>query len=178
MTCQVKAAALAWGGEAAWEALLDSVSPACRARFIKPIGYYEWVESPLALELHEAWTRLRGQDDMSERGEDVAREILGGLQRWILRLASVAFLLENIPRVYGFYYRGGQMRLAHLAPGIAAFELRATGYPEAWFQVGLPAALKVALELAGARGIAVNHLPPEPKGEEPHLHRYEISWQS
>ncbi|MDP2875093.1 MAG: hypothetical protein Q8O00_02845, partial [Holophaga sp.] len=29
---QVRAAAIAWGGEKAWEALLDSVSPECRSR--------------------------------------------------------------------------------------------------------------------------------------------------
>jgi len=177
MTRQDRATVLAWGGEAAWNALLDSVSPACRARFTKPIGYYEWVDSSLALELHEAWTRLRGGDDMLERGEDAAREIFGGGQRWILRLASPVFLLENVPKVFGFYYRGGAMKLIRLVPGQSIFELRASGYPDTWFRMGLPAALKVALELAGVRGISVDHIPPGPDEAEPYLHRYEVSWQ-
>ena len=71
---------MAWGGEAAWAAVLAAVSPACRARFERPIGFYEWVESPLALELHAAWAAQRGLDDMSQRGEDGARELLGGVQ--------------------------------------------------------------------------------------------------
>lgn len=80
VTRQVRTAALAWGGEAAWAAVLAAVSPACRARFERPIGFYEWVESPLALELHAAWAAQRGLDDMSQRGEDGARELLGGVQ--------------------------------------------------------------------------------------------------
>jgi hypothetical protein len=177
MTRQVRAAALALGGEAEWEALLASLSPACRTRFSNAIGYYDWVESGLALELHEAWARLRGQDDMVHRGEDAARQILGGVQRWILKLASPGFVLENAPRVFGFYYRGGQMNLVRLGPGEAEIHFRAAGYPETWFEDGLTSALKVALELAGARGTVVHHAPPDPESPEPWLHRYGILWQ-
>jgi len=177
MTRQVRAAALEWGGEPAWEALLASVSPACRARFQKSIGFYEWVESPLALELHEAWARQRGLDDMTQRGEDAARQILGGVQRWILRLASPALLIQNIPRVFDYYYRGGIMSLTHLEPGRAEFQFRAVGYVDSWYREGLPAWMKVALELAGAREITVAHFPPEPT-TEPHLHHYEITWRT
>jgi hypothetical protein len=177
VTRQIRAAVLARGGEAAWQALLDSVSPACRDRFTEPIGYYEWVESSLALELHEAWSRQQGGADMLERGEDAAREIFGGVQRWILRLASPLFLLENVPRVFRFYYRGGEMKLARLIPGQSVLELRASGYPEEWFEVGLPAAMKVALKLAGVRDVEVGHFPPRVGETEPELHRYEISWQ-
>lgn len=176
MTRQVRAAALAWGGEAAWEALLASVSPMCRTRFQESIGFYEWVESDLALELHEAWARHRGLDDMHRRGEDAAREILGGVQRWILRMASPAFLLDNIPRLYGFYYQGGQMALAHLGPRAAGLEFRAAGYPDSWFCDGLPAGFKVALGMTGAQGVTVDHSRPDPESE-PCLHRYEIAWR-
>lgn len=176
VTRQIRAAVLATGGEAAWESLLDSVSPACRDRFTEPIGYYEWVESSLALELHEAWSRQQGGDNMLKRGEDAAREIFGGVQRWILRLASPLFLLENVPRVFRFYYRGGEMKLVHLIPGQSVLELRASGYPDAWFEIGLSAAMKVSLELAGVREVAVSHFPPRPGETEPDLHRYEVSW--
>jgi len=176
VTRQVRTAALAWGGEAAWVAVLAAVSPACRARFSRPIGFYEWVESELALELHAAWAVQRGLDDMSQRGEDGARELLGGVQRWILRLASPAFLLENVPRLFGFYYRGGRMNLAYLGPGKAGLECNAMGYPESWFRDGLTAWLRVALALTGAQEVQVNHVPPSTP-ETPHLHRYEIAWR-
>lgn len=177
MTRQVRMAVLAQGGEAAWEALLAAVSPACRARFSGDIGYYDWVESELALELHEAWARQGGFDGMAQRGEDAAREILGGVQRWILRMASPAFVLENVPRAFRLYYRGGEMGLLKRAPGNVELAFRATGYPEPWFRHGIPSALKVALELAGAQDVAVDHALPDPEGLEPCLHRYEIAWR-
>ena len=177
MTRQIRTAALAWGGETAWETLLASVSPACRSRFQIPIGFYEWVESVLAVELHEAWVRQQGLENMSQRGEDAAREILGGVQQWILRFASPAFLLENISRIFGFYYRGGCLSLTLLRPGLAEFELRAIGYPDSWFHEGLPAWMKVSLEMTGVQGVTVNHFPPDPE-TEPYLHRYEVGWRS
>ncbi len=176
MTRLLREAALAWGGEAAWGTLLASVSPACRVRFQDSLGFYEWVESPLALELHAAWARLRGLDDFSKRGEDAAREMLGTVQRWILRLASPTLLLQCVPRIFGYYYRGGRMSLAHLRSGTALLELRALGYPDSWFRDGLSTWMKVALELTGAREVTVNHVPPG-EGLEHHLHRFEVAWK-
>jgi len=177
MTRQVRTSVLAWGGEAAWDDLLAVVSPNCRARFSHAIGYYEWVESELAVELHQAWSQARGQDEMTLRGEDAARQILGGVQRWILRMASPTFILENAPRVFGFYYRGGRMDLVRCTPGEAELEFRATGYPGGWFEHGVPAALKVALELGGCLEVSVIHRAPESEETEPFLHRYAIHWK-
>lgn len=174
MTRQVRTSALAWGGEAAWERLLAAVSPECRARFQHPIGFFEWVESGLALELHAAWAELRGGDDMHQRGEDAAREMLGGAQRWMLRLASPSFLLQNAPHLYRFYYTGGRLRVQHLESKRAVLEFCAEGYPETWFRDALSAWIKVALELTGAKNPTVHYLPPQ--GTELPLHRYEVSW--
>lgn len=177
MTRQVRSAAFAEGGEALWRDLLQEVSPDCRARFAEPIGYFDWVASEHALELHEAWVRRRGVDDMGLRGEAAAREILGGVQRWLLGLASPGFLVENLPRAFGFYYRGGSLGLAELGPGRAELRLRAAGYPPAWFREGLPSAFRVALGLT-ANEAEVSHHPPEPGGGEPFLHRYELRWKA
>lgn len=174
MTRQVRNSALAWCGEPAWERLLATVSPECRLRFQHPIGFFEWVESELALELHAAWAEMRGYDDMRQRGEDAARQMLGGAQRWLLRLASPAFLLQNASHLYGFYYRGGRMRLQHLEPGLGILEFLAEGYPDSWFNEGLSAWIRVALEMTGAKNPSVQYRPPQ----EPDLplHRYEVSW--
>ncbi len=139
MTRQVRDTVLREGGPSAWEALLASLSPACQARFREPVGYFEWVDSPLALELHEAWARRRGADFMAERGEDAAREILGGAHRWMLRLATPGLLVQAFPRVYGFYYDGGRASLDRLGAGHADLSLQAWGYPEAWFREGVKA---------------------------------------
>lgn len=174
MTRQVRAALLAEGGEAAWQDLLARVSPACRARFLKPIGYFEWVESELALELHEAWITQKGEEAMAQRGADAAREILQGAQSWILRLATPSLLIQAMPRLFGFYYRGGELRTLHSEPGVAVLELQASGYFASWYRDGLPAWAMEALRLTGLKDLRVTYLPPEPSTT--HRHRYELRW--
>ncbi len=161
MTRQVREAALREGGEAAWEALLATLTPPCRARFEEPIGYFEWVDSALALELHEAWARRLRGDLMAQRGEDAAREILGGAHRWMLRLATPTLVVQAFPRLYHFYYDGGRPSLERLEPGSAALGLQAWGYPEDWFRDGVRCWIQVALGLAGAMDVAVDYRPPE-----------------
>jgi len=174
MTRQVRQAALAWGGEAAWEQLLHSVSESCRARFQHPVGFFEWVPSPLAVELHDAWAKLRGLETMRERGEGAAHEMLalGGVQAWILKAASIHFLLVNVPRIFAFYYRGGRLDLVNLDGNTCVYALQANGYPEAWFTEGLPGWIRVALERSGAKDINV-HCAKE--GTE--RHRYQVTWR-
>jgi uncharacterized protein (TIGR02265 family) len=173
MTRQVRDTVLREGGIRAWEALLASVSPACRARFREPVGYFEWVDSALALELHEAWSRARGADFMAERGEDAAREILGGAHRWMLRLASPRLLVQAFPKVYAFYYDGGKAVLDRLGENDAALSLRAWGYPSSWFRDGVGAWLRVALQATGSRAVRLDYEPPEEGNCE---HRYRVSW--
>ncbi|MBI3132572.1 MAG: hypothetical protein HYZ13_14750 [Acidobacteria bacterium] len=174
MSRQVRAAALAEGGEAEWDALLASVSDACRERFRVPIGYFEWVESELALELHHAWILRRGEEFMARRGADAAREILHGAQSWILRLATPSILIQSMPRLFHFYYRGGELRVASLEPGVARLELRGEGYFPAWYREALPAWAAEALRLTGLKELRVDYVPPPP--QEAHLHRYELRW--
>jgi hypothetical protein len=176
MTRQVHAAALAWGGEAAWATLLARVSPACRERFAQSVGFFEWVPSPLALELHRAWADLRGEDTMGERGEAAAREMLGGIQAWILRSVSPSFLMANVGRIFTFYYRGGRLDLVRQDPEGVVFELLAEGYPEAWYHEGLPAWIKVALDLTRCHDVRIVH-DPHADGR-PELHRYQVLWRS
>lgn len=176
MSRQVHHAALAWGGEPAWQSVLQRVSSRCRERFQQPVGFFEWVESPLALELHDAWAAVRGIETMGQRGESAAQEMLalGGVQAWILRTASTHFLLTNVPRLFDFYYRGGRVELVSLEPNRCVYDLHAMGYPETWFREGLPAWIRVALEQSGAREIHIRC--QQPTDTSPHLHTYEVTW--
>lgn len=171
MTRQVRNAVLAEGGEAAWSALLATVSPACRARFSRPIGYFEWVESPLALELHRARQAQLGEEFVAARGEEAAREMLSGAHAWILRIATPGMLIQALPRLLAFYYRGPEGRVLTLEGTEADLELRADGYFEAWYDAGIGTFLKVALEMAGAKGPEVDH-----RRIDGDTHRYHLRW--
>jgi hypothetical protein len=175
MTRQVRTAVLAMGGEPMWEELLSRVSPACRERFSHPIGYFEWVESKLALELHAAWITLHGEETMAERGSGAAREILDGPQRWILRMATPTLLVQAMPRMFGFYYQGGRLRVDALGADFAEISLWATGYFNSWFDEALPAWAHEALRMAGAVDSNVTAQPPDP--EAPYRHRYVLRWR-
>jgi len=175
MTRQLRNAALAIGGEAMWQELLTRVSPACRARFSEPIGYFEWVASDLALELHAAWIDFHGKDTMEQRGSEAAREILDGPQRWILRMATPGLLLQALPRMYGFYYRGGRLMLDELGEGFAEITLWATGYFPNWFDLALPAWASEALHMTGAQSVEVQVAPMDPA--LPHRHHYRLAWK-
>lgn len=176
MTRQVHQAALAWGGEPAWQTLLQSVSARCRERFQHPVGFFEWVESALALELHVAWAGLRGAETMGERGEHAAHAMLemGGIQSWILRTASTHFLLVNVPRIFDFYYRGGRLETVLVESNRCVYALHALGYPEAWFMDALPSWMKVALEKSGARKVHIDGRHNEETSAD--LHTYEVTW--
>ncbi len=177
MTRQVMEAARSWGGNEAVERLLATLSPVCRARFSQPIGYFEWVESELALELHEAWSRIIGADTMAERGMDAALQTLQGPQGWLLRMASPSFLLENLPRVFPFWYRGGALRVHTSGQRHARIEMWAHGYPESWFQQALTSWLRLAMELSGARQVKVTPLCMDPASAPKALHLYEVAWE-
>jgi hypothetical protein len=176
MTRQLRTAALAMGGEPLWLELLSKVSPACRARFSEPIGYFEWVESDLALELHAAWIDLLGKDTMEERGAEAAKEILDGPQRWILRMATPSLLIQAMPRMFGFYYRGGRLTLDALSAESAEITLWATGYFPNWFDKALPAWGTEALRMTGAVSVEVEAVPGNP--DLPCYHHYVLRWKS
>lgn len=171
MTRQVMNAVLAEGGEAAWSALLATVSPACRARFSRPIGYFEWVESPLALELHRARQAQLGEEFVAARGEEAAREMLSGAHAWILRIATPGMLIHAFPRLLSFYYQGPIGRVLKLEGSEAELELRADGYFEAWYDAGIGAFIKVALGMAGAKAPVVDY-----QRIDGDTHRYHLRW--
>lgn len=177
MTRQVRETLLREGGEAAWEALLAQVSEPCRETFSRPIGLYEWIPAAHSGELSLAYLATADADFTYRRGLDSAREQLTVLNRWILRLMSPAFLIQNLPRFFAFYYHGGQVVVDHLGTDSAQVSLWADAFYQDWFEHGLRGWLEGAVGLTGAKGVTVRYLPPSGDGLQAFRHGYEIGWK-
>lgn len=178
MTRQVRDAVLRSGGEGAWEALLEGVSEACRQTFAKPIGLYEWIPAAHSKELSLAFMATADAAYTYRRGIESAREQLTVVNRWIMRLMSPNFLLQNMPRLFAFYYRGGQVVVDRLEPGSARVSLWADAFYPAWYESGLAGWLEGALALTGAKGVTIRYVAPEGDGLLAFRHGYEIRWEA
>lgn len=177
VTQQIRQAVLLAGGQPAWEALLAEVSEECRALFLSPIGSYEWVDADLAAEMNRAFLEYKGPEWILSRGRSAAREQLLLVHRWLIKLASPEFLLNNAPRMLGLYYRGCRGTVDHLGPGEAVLNLWAYGYYPEWYSHGLVGWLQGALELSGAKELRVHHEPPPGHGPDSVRHRYRVTWE-
>ena len=178
MTRQIRDTLLREGGEPAWDGLLAQVSEPCRATFSKPIGLYEWIPALHSRELSLAYLATADADFTYRRGLASASEQLTVLNRWILRLMSPAFLVQNLPRLFAFYYRGGQVVVDRLGPDSAQVSLWADAFYQDWFENGLRGWLEGAVGLTGAKGVTVRYLPPEGEGLLAFRHGYEIGWKA
>jgi hypothetical protein len=178
MTHQVHDAVLKQDGEAAWAALLARVSGPCRETFSKPIGLYEWIPAEHSRELSLAFMAGADPAFSLQRGRDTAKELLTVMNRWLLRLMSPSFFLQNAPRLFSFYYEGGRLVADGIEEGHAAMSLWADAFYPAWFEGAVPGWLEEALRLTGAEEVSVRHVPPEGDGLEAFRHGYEIRWKA
>lgn len=178
MTHQVKDAVLRGSSEAAWEALLQRVSEPCRTTFSKPIGRYEWIPAEHSKELSLAYMEGADPAFSLQRGRDTAKELLTVMNRWLLRLMSPAFFLQNAPRMFSFYYEGGRLVVDRLGEGNATLSLWADAFYPAWFEGAVPGWLEEALRLTGAKTVEVSHVQPDGEGLAAFRHRYEIRWEA
>lgn len=177
VTQQIRQAVLLAGGQPAWEALLEKVSEECRSLFMGPIGSYEWVDADLAAEMNLAFLEFKGPDWILSRGRSAAREQLLMVHRWLIKLASPEFLLNNAPRMLGLYYRGCKGTVEHIGSGEAVLKLWAQGYYREWYSHGLVGWLQGALELSGAKDLRIHHQPPAGRGLDSVCHRYRVTWK-
>lgn len=175
MARRFKSMVLRQGGAEAWRDLLDQVSPACRARYEKDLGAFEWVEADLAAELGQTWEAVGGEGSTAARGLTAAQELLDGAHPWLLRLATPWMLVQAFPRLFTHYYRGAEVALDHHGDTGASFTLRASGYYPSWYTHGVPAWVGEALRLAGATSVQVAHIPPA-EGDPQWCHRYQVRW--
>lgn len=177
MTHQVRDAVLRAGGEAAWAALLGKVSGPCRATFSKPIGPYEWIPAAHSKELSLAFMEGADPSFSLQRGRDTAKELLTVMNRWMLRLMSPVFFLQNAPRMFSFYYRGGRLAVDRLEPGHARLSLWADAFYPAWYEAAVPGWLQGALEITGAKEVSARYQAPEGEGLLAFRHGYELRWK-
>lgn len=178
MTRQIRDAVLLEGGEGAWQDLLGRVSEPCRRTFSRPIGLYEWIPAAHSKELSEAFMATADREFTYRRGLESAKEHLTVVNRWILRLMSPTFLLQNMPRIFAFNYRGGRVVVDQLGPGFAQVSLWADAFYPAWYELGLTGWVIGALSLTGAKEVTVTYLPPSGEGLLAFRHGYEIRWQA
>ena len=177
VTRQVRDAVLMEGGESAWRALLDQVSPECRAVFSQDIGLYEWIEARHSAELSLAYLSQGDPAFTERRSEAAVQEVLTRLNRWVLRMLSTTFLVNAFPKLFGLYYRGGKVIVDSVGDSSALISLWAEGLYPAWYSQGLPAVLRTGLEAAGAKSVSVNHAPPMGEGLLALRHQYEVHWK-
>ena len=177
VTQQIRQAVLRAGGQPAWESLLAQVSEPCRRLFLSPIGSYEWVDANLAAEMNTAFLTLKGVEWLNTRGRDAASEQLLNVHRWLLKLASPEFLLNNTPRILSLYYRGCKGAVEHVGAGETNLKLWAQGYFPEFFSHSLVGWLQSALELSGANDLQIHYEVPKGQGLDSVCHRYHLTWK-
>ncbi len=178
MTRQVREACLREGGEAAWRALLAKVSEPCRACFSRSIGLWEWIPAEYSSELSQAYLAGADPEYTRRRGVVSAQDQITVLNRWLMRMMTPGFLLQNAPRLFRHYYQGGLVVLDELGAGSAQLSLWADGFYPVWYEQGLPGWFQGALELTGARDLEIDYQPPEGDGLLAFRHRYLLRWRS
>lgn len=147
-------------GPEGWEGMLSELSEACRDIFRQDPSVWAWVDVRLVWELSHALIRRVGTEFLADRGRTAAEDHLTSLSAWFMRLASPIFLMMNMPHIWRFFFRGGLLTIDHLEEGVAQFSVWASnGYPE-MFAITFKAWTSKALEMAGARDIAVDYQGP------------------
>jgi hypothetical protein len=178
MTRQIHDAVVKEGGERAWQDLLARVSEPCRQTFSKPIGLYEWIPAEHSSELSQAFMAGADPGFTRRRGMDSAEELITTINRWLLRLMTPAFLLENTPRMFNHYYQGGRVVLDDITDGEGHVSVWAEGFYPLWYEEGLSGWVMGALKLTGAKDVQVDYEAPSGEGLHAFRHRYHARWKA
>ncbi|MBS1766194.1 MAG: hypothetical protein JST05_02155 [Acidobacteria bacterium] len=169
-------AALSDGLQAAeWEGYLQSLSSGAQAQMAQNATEFEWV--PMAGLVEAAAKHPHGRAAVNQllRGSLYADLMMTDKHRWMLKVMTPSLMVEETPRMFAFYHRGGRMEVERLEPGLASVAFKGRGPSSAWFSVLLSAWFKRCLELSGAEAVEVAYDPPEATGIQD-LHRYRLRW--
>ncbi len=92
-----------------------------------------------------------------------ARKDIGGVYRFLLRLASPEMVASRLPRLLSQIFDFGEAETHIVNPTHMAATL--TGYPAVlweWYSIAFEVYCETALKLAGASRVAMSARPPEP----------------
>ena len=156
-----------------WEALLGSLSDACRKVFgAQPLP--PWVSTAMIAEVVERYNALTGSDTANVRAILLMDRLIGAGRPDLVAARNPWAALEAVKELFPRHHRGGVLDLEPAGSG-ALVRLWATiPYPH-YLTMFVPAALTRAVEICGAERVRTEHRPPDP-AECPYLHRYQLSW--
>ncbi len=141
------------------ERFLEALSPDGRDCFERAVAT-QWVPVELATECFEALAEVAyaaSPDPMRAVGVALARNDLRGVYRFLVRLATVKFLLQQHTKLWSTYHREGEAQLE--SRGDRAVQVKIVGHPRLprGFRECLAGWLEGALQVCGARDIVVKH---------------------
>ncbi len=97
-------------------------------------------------------------DFLDQRGGMHAREDLSGVYGWLLRLATPATVAKRLPRLMSRYFDWGTVEVREVSGSRALIQHHETPiFLADWFRRVSTPYLEVALHLAGAKDVTVDH---------------------
>jgi hypothetical protein len=167
------------------QALFDEVRDPELLRFIQqrflPSSWYDVLPAPLLIEAEAHAMRLGVEPYLLHRTKWQAARDLGGLYRFVLKLASPEMVIKRLPRVALQMF---DFATAHTEVGTKQATGRIQGIPlllADWLQLSMGVYMETALRHAGAEGVLVETLP---RKAEPTQHGtpivtlgYEVLWR-
>jgi hypothetical protein len=154
------------GAQAVADAFHD---PALRAFFRQPFLAASWYDALPIVPVWHVCARLLGLNDhdfLRVRTQHQAERDIGGVYRFLLKLASAEAVALRVPWVVQRYFDFGTTEASVVAPGLVRAVV--SGVPAIlvpWLRVVSETYLRVALELAGAKTVQILRLPTVATGE-------------
>ena len=146
-------------GEAGWNTLLEALSAADQTelKLAVTIGWYDFF---LRVRAVSTMDRVLGQGDgqlIRDWGHFGAESDLTTVQRAFLRLANPAYLIEKAGTYWRRFYDWGEWTVIRDNPCAATGTLAGSPVRDEIYCTELTAYLARMLELAGAKGVEVQH---------------------
>jgi hypothetical protein len=150
------------GLEALWAQLPDPALLAFAQQKFLPSSWYDVLPIAQLISAESRAARQTLRVYLRARSAYQARKDIGGVYRFLLRLASPEMVAARLPRLITQIFDFGQVDVTIVEPGHMAATL--TGYPAVlweWYSIAFEVYCETALKLAGAATVSVTARPPE-----------------
>gem|GEM_PF-6681980 len=156
-------------GEDAWRGLLADLSPGARALAAAPPVFDVWIDAGLVT---ECWKAFRRAGNLGPVPGALGAETIR--VRHPAPFQGPASLVEALPGFWRGSVEGGVITAEMTSAQSAVVRIWAV-WPVPWFfDRHVPAWFTHGLQIAGAHGAAVRHIPPaDPAGTR---HEYQLLW--